>query len=161
MRPGTNNAHWRVQVFWPVNLPFLVLYVDPSYRYVLYGEQGRDLGWIYARRPDIPDADYAGLLQALPGPGLRHLQVQEVRPAAGPDRCARVLERGDQALSGQLLRTARASRISISSFSLVVGGAGAAGVSSCLRWTVVTSLTIRNTEAAMIRNCTMVLMKAP
>ena len=24
VRPGTKNAHWRVQVFWPFNLPFLV-----------------------------------------------------------------------------------------------------------------------------------------
>ena len=62
VRPGTNNAHWRVQVLWPVNLPFLVLYVDPDYRYVLYGEKGRDLGWIYARSPEIPDADYQALL---------------------------------------------------------------------------------------------------
>ncbi len=62
VRPGTGNAHWRVQVFWPVNLPFLVLYVDPDYRYVLYGEEGRDLGWIYARQPQIPDADYQALL---------------------------------------------------------------------------------------------------
>jgi apolipoprotein D and lipocalin family protein len=63
VKPGTGNAHWRVQVFWPVNLPFLVLYVDPDYRYVLYGEEGRDLGWIYARRPEIPDADYKALLE--------------------------------------------------------------------------------------------------
>ena len=62
VRPGTNNAHWRVQVLWPVNLPFLVLYVDPDYRYALYGEKGRDLGWIYARSPEIPDADYQALL---------------------------------------------------------------------------------------------------
>jgi apolipoprotein D and lipocalin family protein len=62
VRPGTHNAHWRVQVFWPVNLPFLVLYVDPEYRYVLYGEDGRDLGWIYARDAEIPDADYQALL---------------------------------------------------------------------------------------------------
>jgi apolipoprotein D and lipocalin family protein len=62
VRPGTGNAHWRVQVFWPVNLPFLLLYVDPDYQYVMYGETGRDLGWIYARRPEIPDADYTALL---------------------------------------------------------------------------------------------------
>ncbi len=63
VRRGTNNAHWRVQVFWPINLPFLVVYVDPEYRYVLYGEEGRDLGWIYARQPQIPDADYRTLLE--------------------------------------------------------------------------------------------------
>ena len=62
VRPGTNNAHWRVQLMWPVNLPFLVLYTDPDYRYVLFGEQNRKLGWIYARTPTIPDADYNALI---------------------------------------------------------------------------------------------------
>jgi apolipoprotein D and lipocalin family protein len=62
VKPGTHNAHWRVQVLWPVNLPFLVLYVDPDYRYVLYGEEGRDLGWIYARSLEVPQADYRALL---------------------------------------------------------------------------------------------------
>jgi apolipoprotein D and lipocalin family protein len=62
VRPGTGNAAWRVQVFWPINLPFLVLYVDPDYRFVMFGEQSRDLGWIYARSPAISDADYAALL---------------------------------------------------------------------------------------------------
>lgn len=62
VRPGTGNAHWRVQIFWPVNLPFLLLYADPDYRYVLYGEEERNLGWVYARTPTIPDADYDALL---------------------------------------------------------------------------------------------------
>jgi apolipoprotein D and lipocalin family protein len=62
VRPGSHNAHWRVQILWPVNLPFLVLYTDPSYRYVLFGEENRKLGWIYARTPKIPDADYQALL---------------------------------------------------------------------------------------------------
>ena len=62
VRPGTNNAHWRVQVLWPINLPFLVLYTDPDYRYVLFGEQDRKLGWIYSRTKTIPDEDYQSLL---------------------------------------------------------------------------------------------------
>jgi apolipoprotein D and lipocalin family protein len=60
--PGTNNAHWRVQVLWPINLPFLLIYNDPDYRYVLFGEDNRKLGWIYARTPTIPEADYQALL---------------------------------------------------------------------------------------------------
>jgi len=62
VRPGTGNAHWRVQLFWPINLPFLVLYVDPDYQYALFGEESRDLGWIYSREPLISDADYRALL---------------------------------------------------------------------------------------------------
>ncbi len=51
-----------MQLLWPINLPFLVLYTDPSYRYVLFGEENRKLGWIYARTPKIPDGDYTALL---------------------------------------------------------------------------------------------------
>jgi len=69
VRPGTNNAHWRVQIFWPIDLPFLVLYTDPAYRYVMFGEQNRKLGWIYARTPTIPDADYQALLERFTGLG--------------------------------------------------------------------------------------------
>jgi len=61
--PNTNNAHWRVQVFWPINLPFLVLWVDPQYRYVIFGEEDRQLGWIFSRTRDIPAADYAEILR--------------------------------------------------------------------------------------------------
>ncbi len=62
VRPGTNNAHWRVQIFWPINLPFLVLYTDPDYRYVLFGEDNRKLGWVYSRTKTIPDDDYEALM---------------------------------------------------------------------------------------------------
>lgn len=63
--PGTNNSHWRVQIFWPINLPFHVLWVDPDYRYALFGEEDRKLGWIFAREPAIPEADYGVLLDRL------------------------------------------------------------------------------------------------
>jgi apolipoprotein D and lipocalin family protein len=62
VKPGTNNAHWLVQIVWPVKLPFLVLYTDPDYRYVMFGEDNRKLGWIYSRTPTVPDSDYQALL---------------------------------------------------------------------------------------------------
>jgi len=61
--PSTGNAHWRVQVIWPLKLPFLMLYLDPGGRYILWGEDSRKLGWVYARETDIPDADYRDLMQ--------------------------------------------------------------------------------------------------
>lgn len=66
VRPGTHNAHWRVQPIWPLSLPFLILYTDPDYRFVIFGEEDRKLGWIYARTATVSDADYADL--------SRHLQ---------------------------------------------------------------------------------------
>jgi apolipoprotein D and lipocalin family protein len=62
VKPGTGNAHWRVQ-FGPINVPFLVLYVDPDYRYILFGERNRNLGWVYSRQPDLSDADFAMLME--------------------------------------------------------------------------------------------------
>ncbi len=62
VRPGTGNAHWRVRLLWPFDFPFLVLFVDPGYRYALFGEESRDLGWIFSREPLLSDDDYRGLL---------------------------------------------------------------------------------------------------
>lgn len=63
VRPGTGNADWRVRLFGPVRLPFQVLWVDPEGRFLMFGEQDRKWGWIYARQPRISDQDYAALLQ--------------------------------------------------------------------------------------------------
>jgi apolipoprotein D and lipocalin family protein len=62
VRPGTDNAHWRVQIMWPIDLPFLVLHTSPGYRFVLFGEQNRQLGWIYSRTPTLTDGEYEELL---------------------------------------------------------------------------------------------------
>ncbi len=61
IRPNTGGADWRVHIG-PLALPFQVLWVDPDYRFALFGEQNRKLGWIYARNPTISDADYGALL---------------------------------------------------------------------------------------------------
>lgn len=61
--PGSGGASWRVRIAWPLSLPFLVLYVDPDYRFVLFGENNRSLGWIYSRSANIEEADYRRLLQ--------------------------------------------------------------------------------------------------
>lgn len=61
--PGTNNAHWRVRLFWPIYVSQLTLYVDDNYEYTLLGYPGKSLGWIFARKPEMNDAKYRELLQ--------------------------------------------------------------------------------------------------
>jgi apolipoprotein D and lipocalin family protein len=56
--PNSGGAAWHVQLIWPIKLPFLLLYVDKDYRFALFGERSRDLGWIYARDPRLSDHDY-------------------------------------------------------------------------------------------------------
>jgi len=62
VQPNTGDADWRVHFFGVVSLPFQVLYVDPQYRFALFGEQNRKLGWVYARTRTISDADYRMLM---------------------------------------------------------------------------------------------------
>jgi apolipoprotein D and lipocalin family protein len=67
--PDTGNARWRESPFWPVYLSYLILYVDPDYRYALVGYPGRNYGWILTRRPEIDDLTYQSLLDRFKGQG--------------------------------------------------------------------------------------------
>jgi apolipoprotein D and lipocalin family protein len=61
--PDTGNARWRESPFWPLYLSYLILYVDPDYRYALVGYPGREYGWILSREQTMDDATYHSLLQ--------------------------------------------------------------------------------------------------
>ena len=76
--PGSNNASWRVHLFWPLSLPFLVLYTDPDYRYVMFGENTRSLGWVFSRTPTIDDADYQALLDRFAALGYDTTRFRKV-----------------------------------------------------------------------------------
>jgi apolipoprotein D and lipocalin family protein len=60
--PDTGNARWRESPFWPVYLSYLILWVDPDYRYALVGYPGRGYGWILSRSAQMDDATYQTLL---------------------------------------------------------------------------------------------------
>jgi apolipoprotein D and lipocalin family protein len=78
MVPRSNNASWRVHLFWPVSVPFLVLYTDPAYRYVLFGENDRSLGWLFSRTPTLPDADYHALMDRFAALGYDTTRFRKV-----------------------------------------------------------------------------------
>lgn len=59
---GSGHAYWRESPFWPVYLSYLVLYVDPDYRYALVGYPGRGYGWVLSRTPAMGRATYRALL---------------------------------------------------------------------------------------------------
>ncbi len=60
--PGSHNAVWRASPFWPLFYNFMILYVDPDYRFALLGFPTKEVGWVLARSPEISDADYQTLL---------------------------------------------------------------------------------------------------
>jgi apolipoprotein D and lipocalin family protein len=61
--PATGNAHWSVRLFWPIYASQDTLHVDNDYQYTLVGYGNRELGWIFARSPEMSDAKYRELLQ--------------------------------------------------------------------------------------------------
>jgi apolipoprotein D and lipocalin family protein len=78
IKPGTEGASWEVQIFWPIRLPFLVLYVDPGNRYVIFGEESRKLGWIYARDAMMSDLEYQEALGHLANLGYDRLKFRKI-----------------------------------------------------------------------------------
>jgi len=76
--PGSNNAAWRSSPFWPLSFSYLILYVDPGYQYALIGYPGKKWGWVFARSPDIGEADYRKLLQQFALQGYDTTRFQRV-----------------------------------------------------------------------------------
>lgn len=84
--PGTNNAHWRVRLFWPISVDQLTLYVDPMYQYTVLGYPDKKLGWVFARTPYITEAKYQELLGKLDDQGYdisRFRRVPQQREQLG------------------------------------------------------------------------------
>lgn len=58
----TTNAHWKVRFWWPFTIDYLVIDLDPDYRYLVVGHPSRDWFWILARARHLPPADFAAIV---------------------------------------------------------------------------------------------------
>ncbi len=63
------NAEWRVQFLWPFKLPYLVIDLDPEYRYTVIGVPNRKYAWVMSRKPEIDSDVYEGILQRMESQG--------------------------------------------------------------------------------------------
>ncbi len=78
------NAEWRVRFFGVVTEKYLVLDLDPDYRWTVVGHPSRKYGWIMAREKTLPDEVYAGILKRLADQGYdpkRFVKVPQLPPA--------------------------------------------------------------------------------
>jgi apolipoprotein D and lipocalin family protein len=84
--PNTGNAKWMERPFWPLSLPYLILYVDPDYRFALVGYPGLKYGWVLARDPVMDEATYRALLARFAEQGYDIGQFERVpqRPLTVP-----------------------------------------------------------------------------
>jgi apolipoprotein D and lipocalin family protein len=60
--PGTGNARWRESPLRPIYLSYVILWVDPEYRYALVGYPGRGYGWVLSRSLEMDEAVCRALL---------------------------------------------------------------------------------------------------
>lgn len=75
---GTNNAVWAMQFFWPIRLEYTISYVSPDYDTTIIARSARDLVWIMARTPRIPEATYQGLVRRVDDLGYEVSKLRRV-----------------------------------------------------------------------------------
>ena len=63
------NAEWRITFFKIITAKYLILDLDPAYRWTVVGHPSRNYGWIMARAKTLPDTTYAAILQRLDAQG--------------------------------------------------------------------------------------------
>jgi len=72
------NAEWKVRFLWPFTSTYLVLELDPDYRWAVVGTPGRGLLWILARDRQLPAATYAAILERIRAQGYDPAQLAKV-----------------------------------------------------------------------------------
>lgn len=63
--PGTGNAVWDMQVYWPIKAEYVIVGLNDDYSQTIIGRSKRDYAWVMARTPTISDADYDAALAKL------------------------------------------------------------------------------------------------
>ncbi len=84
-----SNALWGMRFIWPIKADYRIVYVDEDYSTTVIGRQKRDFVWIMAREPEIPEAEYAEIIEFVSSIGYDVSQIKKV-PQQWPS------ESGDQ-----------------------------------------------------------------
>ena len=79
-----SNAEWRVRFLWPLYSTYLVLELDPDYRWAVVATPGHKLLWVLARERHLNDATYAKILQRIAAQGYDPNRLSKVPQPAEP-----------------------------------------------------------------------------
>jgi len=63
------NAEWRVRFLWPFYSTYLVLELDPDYRWAVVATPGHKLLWVLARDRQLDETTYQQILQRIAAQG--------------------------------------------------------------------------------------------
>lgn len=72
------NAEWRVTFCKIIRTKYLILDLDPAYRWTVVGHPSRNYGWIMARDKTLPPATCAAILKRLAGQGYDPAKFEKV-----------------------------------------------------------------------------------
>ena len=78
VRDPVHRSTWGMRFVWPFKAEFLVTHIDPAYTRTVVGRNKRDYVWIMARTPEIPAADYDGLVRELAAQGYDVAKIRRV-----------------------------------------------------------------------------------
>jgi apolipoprotein D and lipocalin family protein len=79
----TTHAEWKVRFVWPLSSTYLVLELDPDYRWAVVGTPGRGLLWVLARDRQLSDETYAAILKRIQAQGYDPAKLAKVpQPAS-------------------------------------------------------------------------------
>ncbi len=73
-----SNAVWGMQFLWPVKAQYLIVELDPDYRYTVIARSKRDYLWIMAREPRLDEEIYQGILRRMDAAGYDVTRVRKV-----------------------------------------------------------------------------------
>jgi apolipoprotein D and lipocalin family protein len=77
------NAVWRVWFFGIIPVKYVILDLDPDYRWVAVGHPSRRYGWIMSRTKTLDDATYQRILRDLATQGYDTAKFQRVPQSPG------------------------------------------------------------------------------
>ena len=75
---GQSNAVWGMQFLWPFRAEFRIAWLAPDYGQTVIARTRRDYVWIMARTPQIPEADYARIVQFVAAQGYDVERIRKV-----------------------------------------------------------------------------------
>ncbi|HSJ02894.1 MAG TPA: lipocalin family protein [Verrucomicrobium sp.] len=72
------NAEWKLQFIWPLTTTYLVVDLDPQYRWSVVTIPSKKLIWILSKDRKLPETTYEGILGRLKARGFAVEKIQKV-----------------------------------------------------------------------------------
>lgn len=72
------NSEWRMQFFWPIKLPYLIIDLDEDYSYTMVGVPNKNHVWIMSRKPFMDNHLYAELINKLHNIGYNINKIKKI-----------------------------------------------------------------------------------